>query len=618
MSVQPVPNSQLLDRPLFRWMEEVRRQLNQTLSDVASGSVIIDTTDFNNNLSALDSTVQIALETIDDLDLGEDNTASNLGAGAGVFKVKTGVNLDLRSLVAQGGLVVTQQTNTIDIDLPSQATHSGKYLTTNGTTASWGTVSVPVTSVFGRTGAVVAVSGDYTSDLITNDSIVVAGATVTEALDALVDYVDSLPQGAVGDIQYNDGSGWLAAEAGLNYAAATNTLKVTAAATTDVMLKLKMAASHTGNPFQLLSSADALVSFMTDDGDLILGTTAQHQSAVLEIRCTGSDVGLLLNTDFPAYTGNHIELRDDGTGSSIWTMDKNANIIATPALKSRAFSVVNTNYTGVNPDDTALLYFGLTVTNVGTARTHNGFEGEVTCTWGSGTQSNAVNGGKASVRSSITGGSLATINGFSGQSFMNSNSNLTNCNIINAFHTSVSAKTGTITNLRAFYSAPHVFEDSVITSYAAFWADLPTKDTGTITTAYQYYAVEQTVGTTNWQFYSVDGESYHNGRIIQTATNKKIVSKTTTYTATVDDYTILGDATGAAFTITLPTAAAAYNSTAGSGLVLCFVKTDSSINAVTVDGNGSETINGATTQVLALQWDHIMIQSNGTSWFIIA
>lgn len=45
-----------------------------------------------------------------------------------------------------------------------------------------------VTSVFGRTGAVVAVLGDYTSSLITNVSGV-AGATVTAALNALATLV---------------------------------------------------------------------------------------------------------------------------------------------------------------------------------------------------------------------------------------------------------------------------------------------------------------------------------------------------------------------------------------------------------------------------------------------
>ena len=90
-----------------------------------------------------------------------------------------------------------------------------------------------------------------------------------------------------------------------------------------------------------------------------------------------------------------------------------------------------------------------------------------------------------------------------------------------------------------------------------------------------------------------------------------VVNKTTTYTLTSTDHLVTCDATGGAFTVTLPVAA----SHAGREYVL--IKTDSSGNAVTLDGNGSETINGATDQELAAQWDMIRVVSNGTAWFVI-
>jgi hypothetical protein len=46
---------------------------------------------------------------------GEANTASNVGGGAGVFKQKTGVDLELRSLTSTSGVSVTQNASTIDI-----------------------------------------------------------------------------------------------------------------------------------------------------------------------------------------------------------------------------------------------------------------------------------------------------------------------------------------------------------------------------------------------------------------------------------------------------------------------------------------------------------------------
>ena len=90
-----------------------------------------------------------------------------------------------------------------------------------------------------------------------------------------------------------------------------------------------------------------------------------------------------------------------------------------------------------------------------------------------------------------------------------------------------------------------------------------------------------------------------------------IITKTTTYPATIDDHTILCDATSAAFTVTLPAVATS------TGTILQIKKTDSSANAVTIDGNASETIDGATTQILSTQWDCLTIQCNGTSWYII-
>lgn len=71
------------------------------------------------------------------------------------------------------------------------------------------------------------------------------------------------------------------------------------------------------------------------------------------------------------------------------------------------------------------------------------------------------------------------------------------------------------------------------------------------------------------------------------------------------------DASGAARTITLP---------AASGLerIYAVKKTDSSTNAVTIDGNASETIDGATTYLLLDQYDSIIIQADGTNWKVLS
>lgn len=89
-----------------------------------------------------------------------------------------------------------------------------------------------------------------------------------------------------------------------------------------------------------------------------------------------------------------------------------------------------------------------------------------------------------------------------------------------------------------------------------------------------------------------------------------VLSKTGTYTATTSDDLIKCDATSGAFTINL------YAASGNSGRRLKVVKTDTSVNAVTVDGNSSETINGNTTVKLAAQYDYLEIICDGSNWLV--
>lgn len=84
------------------------------------------------------------------------------------------------------------------------------------------------------------------------------------------------------------------------------------------------------------------------------------------------------------------------------------------------------------------------------------------------------------------------------------------------------------------------------------------------------------------------------------------------YTVATGVDVVLADATGGAITVNLPPAANATNR------VLRVKKIDASGNAVTVDGDGAETIDGAATQALAAQYDALTIFSDGTSWHIFA
>jgi len=85
-------------------------------------------------------------------------------------------------------------------------------------------------------------------------------------------------------------------------------------------------------------------------------------------------------------------------------------------------------------------------------------------------------------------------------------------------------------------------------------------------------------------------------------------TKTGAYSLAATDDVVLGNATSAAFTLSLPTA-----SSAGTGKVYVVSKTDSSANAVTVTPNGSNTISGVNaSSILATQYDLLILVSDGT------
>jgi hypothetical protein len=96
------------------------------------------------------------------------------------------------------------------------------------------------------------------------------------------------------------------------------------------------------------------------------------------------------------------------------------------------------------------------------------------------------------------------------------------------------------------------------------------------------------------------------------AINKRyVVTKTTTYTATILDDIILADTSGGAFTITLPTAASL------TGKELTIKKITSDTNAVTIDGNGSELIDESDTFTLPRFNNFVKVVSNGVKWVIL-
>ena len=100
--------------------------------------------------------------------------------------------------------------------------------------------------------------------------------------------------------------------------------------------------------------------------------------------------------------------------------------------------------------------------------------------------------------------------------------------------------------------------------------------------------------------------------VIAPVYNLGSVAYTTTATIDVTQAVILLNATGGAFTATLPPVATS------TGLHLTFVKTDSSGNLPTVKGNATELINGANTYTgLSAQYNSVRLFCDGTKWFTV-
>jgi len=91
-----------------------------------------------------------------------------------------------------------------------------------------------------------------------------------------------------------------------------------------------------------------------------------------------------------------------------------------------------------------------------------------------------------------------------------------------------------------------------------------------------------------------------------------LTTKTSNYTVTGDDFTILADATAAAITITLPTAVGI------AGRIYSVKRISSGAHSVTVDTTSSQNIDGSTTYVLSGSLASVLLQSDGAQWWIIS
>ena len=94
--------------------------------------------------------------------------------------------------------------------------------------------------------------------------------------------------------------------------------------------------------------------------------------------------------------------------------------------------------------------------------------------------------------------------------------------------------------------------------------------------------------------------------------HRGICTVTANYTVTEGDWTILADASATAtLVVTLP-AVASY-----PWRTLNVKKIDSSAHPVIIDGNGAETIDGATTKSTTTQYFSWQLHTDGSAWYIL-
>lgn len=83
------------------------------------------------------------------------------------------------------------------------------------------------------------------------------------------------------------------------------------------------------------------------------------------------------------------------------------------------------------------------------------------------------------------------------------------------------------------------------------------------------------------------------------------------FAVTSDNAVVLVDAASGPVVVALPAAASV------AGRVYHVKRIDSAINAVTVDPDGAETIDGAATLDVAVQWENVTVASTGAEWVIL-
>jgi hypothetical protein len=210
--------------------------------------------------------------------------------------------------IANGGTGQTTAATAINALLPSQSTNSGKFLTTDGTSASWATVS--------GTGTVtsVDVSGG-TTGLTTSGGPITTSGTITLAGTLAV------ANGGTGQTTYTDGQLLIGNSTGNTLAKATLTAGTGISVTNGAgSISLALASGYGDTLFPFVSSRTAATVLAAPSG--AAGTPSFRTLALADISTalstwTGSSSVTTLGTiTTGTWTGTAITVLNGGTGAT--------------------------------------------------------------------------------------------------------------------------------------------------------------------------------------------------------------------------------------------------------------------------------------------------------------
>ena len=259
---------------------------------------------------------------------------------AGTLSIDSTPTSGSNNLVTSGGVYSAIQ----NVDaLPSQSGQNGKFLTTNGTAASWATINIPVQSVNSKTGAVVLTASDVgalpddteipskTSDL-TNDSNFVSDASYVHTDNNFTTTLKNRLEGIEAGAEVNQNA-FSNIKVGTSTIAAdtkTDTLILTAGS------NVTLTPDTTNDAVTIAATVPTKVSDLTNDSNYITAAGAPVQSVNSKtgaVTLTASDVGALPDsTTIPQGTVTSVRVQATSPVQSSTSTAQSATLNTTISL----------------------------------------------------------------------------------------------------------------------------------------------------------------------------------------------------------------------------------------------------------------------------------------------